>query len=149
MNKDLVQKLKALGLIHLKDSLPGLMQYAREKQFSYQRFTEHLIDRLYCEHQSKACQARLKRARIPRVFVLKTFPFKEQPGLDRRLIQQIHDSLDFIENKQNLIFIGPTGSGKTGLATSMLVEAVYRGYRGRYVEFNNLLRMFMSAIADQ
>ena len=49
---------------------------------------------------------------------------------------------------QNLIFLGPTGVGKTGLATSFLVQAIQRGYTGRYVLFHELFAELLRSVAD-
>jgi DNA replication protein DnaC len=148
MNKSLIHQLQALKLNHLADQLPSLLKEARKNKPSCQRFIEDLIDRQYTHHQEQSRQARLKRARIPQIYLMETFPFKQQPQLDRRMIIEQHDSLSFIEDKEDLIFIGPTGCGKTGLATALLVESINKGYRGRFIEFKELIHQFNCAIAD-
>jgi DNA replication protein DnaC len=49
---------------------------------------------------------------------------------------------------QNLIWVGPTGCGKTGLATSFLIQAIQRGYTGRYVLFPELIAELYRSVAD-
>jgi DNA replication protein DnaC len=148
LNKSLIDQLQVLKLNHLADQLPLLLKQARKTKPSYQRFIEDLIDRQYTYHQEHSRKIRIKRARIPQVYLMETFPFKQQPHLDRRMIIEQHDSLSFIQDKEDLIFIGPTGCGKTGLATAFLVESISRGYRGRFIEFKELIHQFNNAIAD-
>ncbi len=148
MNKSLVHQLQALKLNYLADQLPELLKQVRKTKPSYQRFIEDLIDRQYTHSQEQSRKSRLKRANIPQVYLMETFPFNQQPRLDRRMIIEMHDSLSFIEDKEDLIFIGPTGCGKTGLATAYLVESINRGYRGRFIEFKDLIQQFNNAIAD-
>ena len=50
--------------------------------------------------------------------------------------------------KQDLIFIGPTGCGKTGLATSFLVNSINNGYRGLFIDFSYLLTWLMQSRGD-
>jgi DNA replication protein DnaC len=49
----------------------------------------------------------------------------------------------------NVVFIGPTGVGKTGLATGLLLKAVQNGYRGRFVKAQDLLDEMYASLADR
>jgi DNA replication protein DnaC len=70
-----------------------------------------------------------QQARLPGQWTLGSFPFKKQPGVSRRLIQELAE-LEFIPRAENIVFIGPTGVGKTGLASGLLLKALQNGYRG-------------------
>jgi len=76
------------------------------------------------------------------------FPFTNSLALRESLSLSstiLYASLRFIKEKQDLIFIGPTGCGKTGLATAFLVHAVNQGFRGLFIDFNALLdRLYQS-----
>ncbi len=98
--------------------------------------------------RANARAQRLKRASIPEPWVMETFPFDKQPKLDKKRVLTIYDAFQYVEKKENLIWIGPTGSGKTGLATSFLIDAINRGYTGRYVLFPKLLGELYSSVAD-
>ena len=80
--------------------------------------------------QNKNLLYRLKGARIPSDFTLKTFPFDRQPGVSKAQIREL-SGLAFVERKQNIVFIGNPGTGKSGLATGLLRQALLSGYRGR------------------
>jgi len=148
VNKSLDQQLRSLKLNHLADELPELLKQVRKTKPSYQRFIEDLIDRQYTHSEEQSRQSRINRANIKQKYLMETFPFNQQPHLDRRMIIEMHDSLSFIEDKEDLIFIGPTGCGKTGLATALLIESINKGYRGRFIEFKDLVQQFNNAIAD-
>jgi len=60
----------------------------------------------------------------------------------------LYDSLTFMTQSQNIIWLGGTGIGKTGLAISFLIHAINQGYSGRYVLFAELLAEFYRACAD-
>ena len=49
---------------------------------------------------------------------------------------------------QNIIWIGPTGTGKTGLATAFLIQAINYGYNGRFITFPELIEMLYQSIGD-
>jgi DNA replication protein DnaC len=60
----------------------------------------------------------------------------------------LSDSLDYMQNHQNIIWLGVTGCGKTGLATSFLMRAIEQGYSGRYVLFAERIAELYSSVAD-
>jgi DNA replication protein DnaC len=79
---------------------------------------------------------------------METYPFDRQPKLDKKKILLLYDAFDFLAKKQNILWMGPTGCGKTGLATSFLIEAIHRGYTGRFVPFPELIAELFRAVAD-
>jgi DNA replication protein DnaC len=52
---------------------------------------------------------------------METFPFDRQPKLNKKKVLIPYDTLDYMHEKRNVIFVGPTGTGKTGLATAFLI----------------------------
>jgi DNA replication protein DnaC len=88
------------------------------------------------------------RAKIPEIFRIETYPFEKQPRLNKRQLLAVYDAFEFVEKRQNLIWLGPTGVGKTGLATSFLMNAIEHGHTGRYVVFRDLLSELYRSVAD-
>ena len=102
----------------------------------------------YRSKQDRARAFRLKRAQIPEPYVMATYPFARQPKLERKKVLAVYDSFDYVQKKRNVILIGPTGSGKTGLATAFLTQAIERGCKGRFVRFADLVAELYAAVAD-
>jgi DNA replication protein DnaC len=75
-------------------------------------------------------------------------PFDRQPKLNEKKIMAFYDSLTFMTQSQNIVWLGGTGIGKSGLATSFLIHAINQGYSGRYVLFAELLAQFYRSCAD-
>ena len=98
--------------------------------------------------QEQALQWRIKNAKLPERWTLETFPFKTQTGVNRRQIKTFAE-LDFIARSENLVFIGPTGVGKTGLASSLLLKALQNGYRGRFIRAQDLFDEMYASLADR
>ena len=80
--------------------------------------------------------------------VLETYPFERQPKLNKKRIMALYDSLSYMHQHQNVIWLGISGCGKTGLATAFLIHAIDQGYRGRYVLFADLINELYAAVAD-
>ena len=53
-----------------------------------------------------------------------------------------------MSKNQNIIWIGPTGVGKTGLATAFLMHTIDHEYKGRYIPFPELIEMLYKSVAD-
>ena len=98
--------------------------------------------------QDQATKRRIQRARLPETWTIESFPFKQQTGVDRRRIRTLAE-LDFVPKAENIVFIGPTGVGKTGLASGLLLKALQNGYRGLFVRAQDLFDEMYASLADR
>jgi DNA replication protein DnaC len=148
MDEDIKKQLQFLGYRYTLENWDTIFQEAKKEQPAYQSFFAKIIAREYADKKEKARLGRIKKATIPELLVMETFPFSNQPRLKKRLVMELYDSCRFITQRQELIFIGPTGCGKTGLATAFLIHAINQGYRGYFIEFGKLLNKLFQARAD-
>jgi len=81
-------------------------------------------------------------------WTLESFPFKLQPGVSQRQIRTFAE-LDFVPKAENIVLIGPTGVGKTGIATGLLLKALQNGYRGLFVKAQDLFDEMYASLADR
>jgi len=107
-----------------------------------------VLEEEYRIKRENARQFRIKRARIPEPLVIETFPFERQPKLNKKKIMALYDSSGYLQQHQNIIWLGVTGCGKTGLATSFLIHAIDQGYSARYVLFADLIAELYRSVAD-
>jgi DNA replication protein DnaC len=148
MDEKLVEILKYLRLPGLLANWDEYLTTARKKRFSPVRLLKYVLEEEYKLKIENARKLRLKRARIPEMLVIETYPFKKQPNLDRKKILSMYDAFDYMTKSRNIIWVGPTGVGKSGLATSFLVQAINRGYTGRYILFRDLIEELFASVAD-
>ncbi len=149
MDDELQKILKYLRLGGLLAHWDDLLAEAGRKRFSHERLLRHVLEaeyRVKCEH---ARLLRRKRARIPEMLEIETFPFARQPKLDRKKIMSLYDRFEYMTQQQNIVWLGPTGCGKTGLATGFLLQALDRGYRGYFITFPELVAELYAALADR
>jgi DNA replication protein DnaC len=149
MNETLAQQLKYLHLTGLLSRWDEHLKAAAQSNLSHARFLTQVIEEEYRLKCEQALQQRLKLAKIPEKLVMDTFPFDRQPKLSKKKILALYDSMTFLHDKQNIIWLGGTGCGKTGLATSFLIQAIQQGARGRYVLFTDLLNELHRSQADR
>ncbi len=148
MTEELEQLLKNLHLKRILEILDDETQRADHDQIPYQEFLLRLVRPQWYAKQENALEWRIKNAKLPERWALETFPFKTQTGVNRRQIKTLAE-LDFIAKAENLVFIGPTGVGKTGLASSLLLKALQNGYRGRFIRAQDLFDEMYASLADR
>lgn len=145
---ELEQLLKNLHLKKILAILDEEVSRADEAQLTYRDFLLRLIRAQWHAKQESSLAYRIKRAGMPEPWTLETFPFKRQPGVARRKIRTFA-GLDFIDRAENIVFIGGTGVGKTGLATGLLLKALQNGYRGVFLPAQTLFDEMYASLADR
>lgn len=148
MDENLEQMLKYLGLRDLLANWDHHISIAQKGSFSSVRFLKYVIEQEYKTKRENARKRRISLAKIPENYVMETFPFDRQPQLNRKRILSLYDCFDYMSKQQNIIWIGPTGTGKTGLATAFLTEAINKGYRGKFILFPELVETLYQSLAD-
>lgn len=148
LSEEIKNKIRFLKITFLSENWDNFLTYAAKKDFSFEKFLIYVVDELYKKKMERARETRLSRADIPERYIIETFPFERQPKLSKKRILSLYDSFDYITNCKNIIWIGQTGAGKTGLATSFLINAINKGYSGRFVSFVDLIDELFQSIAD-
>jgi DNA replication protein DnaC len=134
---ELVDHLKGLGLTSLAKVVPGVLDTARQQQWSYEAF---LAQALGVERQGRALRAperRVRAAHLPTSKSLESFDFSYQPSLSERLCRELA-GLSFVATATNIVLLGPPGVGKTHLALAFLGKALEAGYSGRFTTLRQL-----------
>lgn len=147
MNEELTKMLKYIRLPGLIANWDDYLTTANKGNYSHARLLKHIIKEEYDIRRENSRKMRICRAKIPEKYVIETFPFNKQPKLARKKILNIYDS-DYMSKNQNIIWVGSTGTGKTGLATSFLMQVINQGYRGRFISFSELVEMLYRSVAD-
>lgn len=148
MDESLERQLRYLRLRALLTQWDDILKLAAQKNYSHDRLLRHVVEQEYGLRRENARAFRLKKAAIPEPLVMETYPFERQPKLNKKRIMALYDSLSFVTQAQNIIWLGPTGRGKTGLATAFLTHAINQGYSGRYVLFVELINQLFASVAD-
>ena len=148
MDDETTKMLRYLRLSGLLAHWDEYLALAQKQGFSQVRLLKYILEQECKTRTDNARRLRLQHARIPDPYVLETFPFDRQPKLERKKILSLYDAFDYVAKNQNIIWMGPTGCGKTGLATSFLMQAIARGHTGRYVMFPDLIAELFTSVAD-
>ena len=148
MDDEMTKMLKYLRLSGLLAHWDEYLTLAREQDFSPVRLLQYVLEQEYTLKNDNARKLRLQRARISEPFVMETFPFDRQPKLNKKKMLSLYDAFEYMAKSRDIIWVGPTGCGKTGLATSFLIQAIQRGYTGRFILFPELVAELFRSVAD-
>ena len=149
MDEELVAMLKYLRLGRLLSHWDETLATARKGRYSTERLLRYVLEEECRTKRENARLLRRQRANIPELLEMETFPFSRQPKLDRKKIMSYYDSFDYVLKHRNMVWLGPTGCGKSGLATAFLLQAIDRGHRGYFVTFPELLQELFQSLADR
>ncbi|PYR40170.1 MAG: ATP-binding protein, partial [Acidobacteria bacterium] len=148
MTEQIEQLLRNLHLKQIAAIIDDELAHAEKHQLSYGACLARLLRAQYHHRQETALAWRIKQARLPEAWTIESFPFKRQPGVNPKQIRALAD-LEFVAKAENLVFIGQTGVGKTGLASGLLLKAIQNGYRGRFVRAQDLFDEMYASLADR
>lgn len=148
MNEDLQQLLQNLKLRTIAARFDEMLAEAEKNGTPVATLVAHLLRAEWHARQEQALEARIKRAHFRENWTLESFPFKEQKAVKERQIRTLAE-LEFIPKAENVIFIGETGVGKSGLMMSLARKAVQNGYRALFIQAQDLFDEMYASIADR
>lgn len=148
MNDDLAQLLRSLRLKKVSELLEDHLAKAEKEGLPIQKLLARLFRAEWENRQESALAWRIKNARMPESWTLESFPFKQQSGVSQRQIRTLAE-LDFVAKAENIVFIGPTGVGKTGLGCGLLLKALQNGRRGLFIRAQDLFDEMYASLADR
>ena len=145
--QDLRAHLAYLKLAAVAEHLPAALEHAEKDKPGYTQFLHDLLQVEVDATEERRLAGRMRFAGFPSTKTLEEFDFTAQPGIDRALVNELA-TLRFVEEKANLLLIGPPGVGKTMLAIALGLKAVEAGYRVHYTTAADLVAR-TSRAADQ
>jgi DNA replication protein DnaC len=148
MTEELEQLLKNLKLKRMLSVYDEQLRAAEKEDVSYSEFVAGLLRAQWHDRQDGALEWRIRRAKMPERWSLDTFPWPRQPGVNRKQIRAFAE-LDFVDKHENLVFVGQTGRGKTGLACGLLLKALQNGYRCQFIRAQDLFDEMYASLADR
>ena len=140
--------LDALGFPSIRAKVEVALKKAQKIKPSYSAFLLDLL-RGELEHKrNRILTNALKRSGLREFWTLETFPWHLQPAMNKRLIRELAE-LDFIDQGQSLVFMGPAGVGKSALAGALVLKAIYAGRRAQSISAADLFDEFGRSHADR
>lgn len=147
MSHPLLPKLKKLKLSGMLETLELRAEAARQESQSPEEFLALLLDDEIDRREQGRLQRRIKEAGLEAGKTLARFDFAAAPRVSRALLTDLA-CCRFVERAENVLFVGPTGTGKSHLAQALAYEAIKRGRRVLYKPVHTILAGLYAARAD-
>lgn len=144
---ELINNLDRLELSKIKEILPSYMNTALDDNKSSIDILRELTDAEIAFREDRARQINITISHFPFLKTLNDFEFSYQPSINKNQILDLA-SLRFVEQNDNILFIGSSGVGKTHLAVSLGMEAVTKHYSTYFIHFNDLMSKFKAAAKE-
>src|SRR4051812_32169912 len=128
---ELAHLFRALKAPAAARALPMLAERAREQAWSYERFAEALLSTEVASRDSHGGEGRIKQARFPARKTLEEFDFTFQRSVRKTVVEHL-GQLVFLHGRENVILLGPPGTGKTHLAVALSIRACLAGQRVQF-----------------
>src|SRR5918911_419967 len=119
---------RALKAPTLRESVGRLAERARAEGWTHEEYLVACLQREVSARESHGGEGRIRGARFPARKSLEEFDFDHARGLKRDVIAHL-GTLDFVVAKDNVVFLGPLGTGKTHLAIGLAMRACQAGHR--------------------
>lgn len=139
--------LGSLKLFTAQERLEALLQDASAQEVTYADFLDRLLTEEITAKGEKAVAMRTAMARFPYRKTLESFDYGFQPAVDRKKLQELATGR-FLEHGENIVFLGPPGTGKTHLAIGLGLKVVQQGHRALFTSALSLIATLTKAYAD-
>ena len=143
----LIQNLKRLGLPHAANNIDEHLKQAGSLKLGHLAFLARVVEAEVLARQQTRADRRMRCADFPEVCRIEDYDFKQQPSLDRKAVLDLAE-LGFVDRCEPVLWIGPSGVGKTHLAIAFGVRACQANYNVRFVRAYPLLRRLYASLAD-
>lgn len=138
------EHLAYLGLTTASEELAPVLDRAKTESLSTVEVLELLLSAEAQATRARRLHGRLRFAHYPVRKTLHDFDFDYQPSIDRSILGEL-STLRFVEEKRNVLLLGPPGVGKSHLAIGLGIAATEAGYRTYFTTAQDLVQNLQSA----
>jgi len=136
--------LKQLKLPTMLAECEKIAARAAKDNLDHLAFLLQLCELELIDRERRAGERRLKAAHFPSHKTLEEFDFKSRPSVNKPLVLELAKG-EYLQRRENLLFVGPSGTGKTHLATALGIAACGLGKKVRFYRVTELITVLLEA----
>lgn len=144
-NQATLEKINQLRLWGIKDAFTSLVD--NPQQMTNDEFLAHLIEAEWIDRHNRRIERLIRNARFRYSAHTVEVKHGNDRGLDKNVFLRLSDC-SFIKSKENVILTGPTGVGKSFIASALGHQACMMGYKTMYFNIQKMFSMLKAALAD-
>lgn len=138
-------QLKELKLSCFKNNWQETQDIAIQKNYSYGQYLSHLCNIEIEKRSSTRLARRFKESKLPKNKTLSSFKFNETPSINADQINALSETDSWVSEASNLIIFGPSGIGKTHIASAIAYRKIEQGYRVKFFQTSHLVQQLQLA----
>ncbi len=127
LNQPTIEKLHTMKMHGMADAFRAQLETTESHQLSFEERFALLVDQQWLWKENRALGRRLRCAKLKQRAVIEDVNYQHPRELDRRLLRTLASS-EWVRQKLNLVFTGPTGIGKSWLACALAQKACREGF---------------------
>lgn len=131
---------QSLRLTYLKKNVESTIHQAQIDKPTYQQYTLELLEQEVKQRRQTDYQRRLKMAGLPNQYNLDNYDFNFSNGVTKPELKQLREMV-WLEQNYNVVFMGPSGTGKTFMASGLIYEAIKQGYKAYFLTMEELVQI--------
>ena len=147
LNQPTLEKLHAMKLHGMADAFRAQLETTESHQLSFEERFALLVDHQWLWKENRALRRRLRSAKLKQPAVIEDINYQHPRGLDRKLLRTLASS-EWVRQKLNLVFLGPSGIGKSWIACALAQKACRDGFSVLHKKASELFRELALAQAD-
>jgi DNA replication protein DnaC len=148
LHKRILEYCQTLGLPLDRDELDGVLHRAETEHLSHLELVECLLSGPAQRRRERSTELRIQKAKFREPATLEAFDWTfNAQSIDRVQMEELATG-DFIRRRENLVFVGQSGLGKSHLIQAIGRRCCAVGYRVRYITSADLLRQLGTSLAD-
>lgn len=146
MNNQTLEKLRQMRLFGMHDAFKTSLENTLKEQMTQDQFIFHLVSSEWDNRRNRAIERAIKQANFRYNASLAEVDYTFERGLDRNQVERLA-ALEFVRESKDLFITGPTGTGKSYLATALGNKACQDGFRVCYASTAKLISQLKIAKA--
>ena len=146
MNNQTLEKLRGMRLFGMHDAFKTSLENNLKEQMTQDQLIFHLVSSEWDNRKNRAVERAVRAAAFRYNASLEDIDYTFERGLDRNQVERLA-ALEFIRDHKDLFITGPTGTGKSYLATALGNKACQDGFRVFYASTNKLISLLKIAKA--
>jgi DNA replication protein DnaC len=147
LNEPTIEKLQTMKLYGMADAFRAQLETTESHQLGFEERFALLVDQQWLWKQNRALQRRLQVAKLKQRAVIEDINYQHPRGLDRKLLRTLASS-EWVRQKLNIVFTGPTGIGKSWIGCALAQKACRDGFSILHKKTSELFRELAIAQVD-
>jgi DNA replication protein DnaC len=144
----LQDNLARLKMIRSAEILDAVLLRAEQEKVSYLAFLDGLLEEEVSAKEGRRITTAMRLASLPSGKTIEEYDFSFHPHLDKKTVMELFD-LTFLTKKENVVFLGPPGVGKTHLAIALAVKACSHGFKVYFTTMKTLIDKLKESQSSQ